>query len=87
MATAGLSGRLAKAAARIEALAFPILAGDRAGELRAFYRVLRARYGPRATARDTAELIAEWYGGDVAKVYRELREAQAAHTRWRRRTG
>ncbi len=82
MATVGLSGRLAKAAARIEALAFPILAGDQSGELRAFYRVLRARYGPRATARDQAELLAERYGGDVAEVYRELRTA-----RTRRRTG
>ncbi len=82
MATAELSGRLAKAAARIEALAFPILAGDQSGELRAFYRVLRARYGPRGTARDQAELLAERYGGDVAEVYRELRTARTT-----RRTG
>ena len=85
MATAGLSGRLAKAAERVEALAFARLAGDQAGELRAFYRVLRARYGPRATARDQAELLAERYGGNVADVYRRLTEAQAAHTK--RRTG
>ena len=80
MATAGLSGRLAKAAARIEALAFARLAGDRAAESRTFYRVLRARYGPRATARDQAELLAERYGVDVAEVYRRLRKAQTAHT-------
>ena len=85
MATAGLSGRLAKVAARIEALAFARLAGDQAGELRAFYRVLRARYGPRATARDQAELLAERYGGDVAEVYRRLKDAQATHAQ--RRTG
>jgi len=83
VATAGLSGRLAKAAERIEALAFAHLAGDRAAEVRTFYRVLRARYGPRATARDTAELLAERYGGTVAEVYRELKEAQAAHTKRR----
>ena len=83
MATAGLSGRLAKAAERIEALAFATLAGGRAAELRAFYRVLRARYGPRATARDTAELLAERYGGDVAEVYRRLKEVQATHTKRR----
>ncbi len=83
MATAGLSGRLAKAAERIEAVAFAELAGDQAAELRAFYRVLRAWYGPRATARDTAELLAERYGGSVAEVYRELKEAQAAHAKRR----
>ena len=83
--TAGLSGRLTRAAKRIEALAFARLAGDRAGELRTFYRVLRARYGPRATARDQAELLAERYGGDVAEVYRRLKDAQATYTT--RRTG
>ena len=85
MATVGLSGRLAKAAALIEALAFPMLAGDQSGELRTFYRVLCARYGPRATVRDQAELLAERYGEDVAEVYRRLKEAQATHTK--RRTG
>ena len=85
MATAGLSGRLAKAAERVEALAFARLAGDQAGELRTFYRVLRARYGPRATVRDTAELLAERYGEDVGEVYRRLRSSQAARTE--RRTG
>ena len=81
MATAGLSGRLAKAAEPVEALAFARLAGDQAGELWAFYPVLRARYGPRATARDQAELLAERCGGNVADVYRQLTEAQAAHTK------
>ncbi len=79
MATAGLSGRLARFEERVEDLAFARMAdGADVAELRALFAVLRARHGPHWTDRDMAALIAERWGGDVAEVYARLKADRAA---------
>ncbi len=86
MATA-LSGRLARLEAKVADAVYADTARRHAGngvsaaeaeaELRAFFRVLRARYGPRSTDHDMAELIAERWGGRVAEIYARIRADRA----------
>ncbi len=89
MAPSGLSGRLARLEARVDDLAVGHMArrlsngsggtvAEAEAELRAFFRVLRARYGPRWTDRDMAELIAERWGGQVAEIYARIKADRAA---------
>ena len=95
MAASGLTGRLARLAARVDDLAVGQMArrvasgsggsvAEAEAEVRAFFRVLRARYGPQWTDRDMAELIAERWGGHVAEIYASIKADRAAMRRGRR---